>query len=398
VELTRLLAELIATPSVNPMGQSVAEGAFYESRLTDYLEQYFRALNLTVMRQPIAPHRDNLLARFDPPSVDRKNIPLLLIDVHQDTVPVEGMRINPFAAEIDGTKMFGRGACDVKGGMAAILHTVRQLVQSNEKCVPTIVIACTVNEENGFSGAYELTKLWENCAVADFIGKKPDACIVTEPTRLRVIRRHKGVVRWRCHTRGIAAHSSQTRDAEHAIYRMGHVVGLLEHYASEILPQLDGDALCGAATLSVGTISGGVSVNTIPDRCSIEIDRRILPSETPDTAYEHAIQHMGQLKTMGIELEHESPMLRAPGLCDSRNGALADCLLKTIRDTGQPSGTEGAAYCTNAGAIAASGVPVVVFGPGSIEQAHTEDEWIDTREVQLAADILRKFVTSAWTL
>ena len=396
MEIKQLLAELIATPSVNPMGQTAKEGAVYESRLTQYLEHYFRSLDLPVMRQKIAPYRDNLLVRVDPPSRNIANSPLLLIDVHQDTVPVEGMRIKPFAAETDGTRMFGRGACDVKGGMAAILYAIRQLVETDVQQIPTIVIAFTVNEEHGFTGAIELTKLWKANPVADFLGKKPDACIVTEPTKLQVVRRHKGVLRWRCHTRGVAAHSSQTRYAENAIYRMAHVVEELERYAAETLPTLKEDAVCGPATLSVGTISGGVSVNTIPDQCSIEIDRRLLPTETSETAYEHAIQHLGGLRNEGIELEHEPPMLSAPGLCDKQNGPLADFMIETLRDVGQASATEGAAYCTNAGVIAASGVPTVVFGPGSIEQAHTENEWIDTRQVQFAADILGKLMMSAW--
>ena len=396
MEITQLLADLIATPSVNPMGQTVKEGAVYESRLTHYLEQYFRSLDLPVMRQKIAPYRDNLIARIDPPEGEIANRPLLLIDVHQDTVPVEGMRIKPFAAETDGTRIFGRGACDVKGGMASILHAIRQIIESDIPQIPTIVVACTVNEEHGFTGAIELTKLWKTNPVADFLGKKPDACIVTEPTQLQVVRRHKGVLRWRCHTQGVAAHSSQTLHAENAIYRMAHVVAKLERYAAEVLPQLDEDALGDPATLSVGTISGGVSVNTIPDRCSIEIDRRLLPTETPENAYLQAIQHLDGLISEGIELEHESPMLSAPGLCDDQNGPFADFLLDTLRGAGQTASTEGAAYCTNAGVIAASGVPVVVFGPGSIEQAHTENEWIDTRQVQFAADILGKLMMSAW--
>ncbi len=396
MEIKQLLAELIATPSVNPMGQTAKEGAVYESRLTQYLEHYFRSLDLPVMRQKIAPYRDNLLVRVDPPSGNIANSPLLLIDVHQDTVPVEGMRIKPFAAETDGTRMFGRGACDVKGGMAAILYAIRQLVETDVHQISTIVIAFTVNEEHGFTGAIELTKLWKNKPVADFLGKKPDACIVTEPTKLQVVKRHKGVLRWRCHTRGVAAHSSQTVHAENAIYRMAHVVDRLERYAADVLPTLEEDTLCGPATLSVGTISGGVSVNTIPDQCSIEIDRRLLPTEIPETAYEHAIQHLDRLRNEGIELEHEPPMLSTPGLCDKQNGPLADFLIDTLQDAGQTSATEGAAYCTNAGVIAASGVPVVVFGPGSIEQAHTEDEWIDTRQVQSAADVLGKLMISAW--
>ena len=228
MEVAQLLAELIAVPSVNPMGQSGLESALYESRLTNYLEKFFRALDIPLLRQSVAPHRDNLLARIDPPNRSLGEGPLLLIDVHQDTVPVDRMQIEPFAAKTEGMRMYGRGACDVKGGMAAILTAVHQLTEEKDKQIPTIVVACTVNEENGFCGAKEITKLWEDKSISDFLGKKPDACIVTEPTELQVITRHKGVVRWRCHTQGKAAHSSQTPQVENAIYRMGHVLQQLE--------------------------------------------------------------------------------------------------------------------------------------------------------------------------
>jgi acetylornithine deacetylase/succinyl-diaminopimelate desuccinylase-like protein len=398
VEITRLLAELIAIPSVNPMGRRERESDYFESRLTDYLERFFQALHLPVLRQKVAPLRENILARLDPPNCRLGQGPLLLIDVHQDTVPVDQMRIEPFSAETDGMRMYGRGACDVKGGMAAVLNAVWQLTEARQKQVPTIVVACTVNEEHGFTGATELTKLWNHGATSDFLGKKPDACIVTEPTELQVITRHKGVVRWRCHTAGKAAHSSQTTGAENAIYRMGHVLRRLEHYAQQVLPQFGEDTLCGQATLSVGTITGGISVNTIPDRCTIEIDRRLLPTEFPEVAYTHAIDYLETLKNEGIELDNDLPMLSSPGLSDDQNRPLADFLLKATQNVDAAHAIQGAPYGTNAGILAASGLPVVVFGPGSIEQAHTEDEWIDTGQLKTASGILFDLATSQWPL
>lgn len=398
MEVAQLLAELIAVPSVNPMGQSGLESALYESRLTNYLEKFFRALDIPLLRQSVAPHRDNLLARIDPPNRSLGEGPLLLIDVHQDTVPVDRMQIEPFAAKTEGMRMYGRGACDVKGGMAAILTAVHQLTEEKDKQIPTIVVACTVNEENGFCGAKEITKLWEDKSISDFLGKKPDACIVTEPTELQVITRHKGVVRWRCHTQGKAAHSSQTTQVENAIYRMGHVLQQLEQYAEHVLPKFGNDALCGPATLSVGTIKGGVSVNTIPDRCTIEIDRRLLPTECPEVAYKQIINHLKTLNNVGIELEHDRVMLSANGLSDNQNKPLADFMLRTIRNIDPACTIQGAPYATNAGILASSGIPVVVFGPGSIDQAHTDDEWIDTAQVKIASEILFNLATSQWTI
>jgi len=393
LELATLLSDLIAIPSVNPMGREGTENAYFESRLTDYLEKFFHGLQLPVLRQRVAPLRENILARLDPPGRPPGQSPLLLIDVHQDTVPTDQMRIEPFSAKIEDQRIYGRGACDVKGGMAAALVALRHLAENRPSQMPTLVLACTVNEEHGFSGATELTKLWSDRTASAFLGRKPDACIVTEPTELQVITKHKGVVRWRCHTTGRAAHSSQAAEGENAIYRMGRVLQALELYAEQTLPQLGQDPLCGQATLSVGTITGGISVNTIPDRCTIEIDRRLLPGESPSVAYNHAVDELNRLRQDRIELVHDPPMLSSPGLSDEKNGTLAQFLLGVANDRGGEHSIRGVPYGTNAGILAASGVPSVVFGPGSIQQAHTADEWIDIRQLQKATEILCHLAT-----
>ena len=398
MELATLLGELIAIPSVNPMGRQTEENADFESRLTDYLEKFFRSLRLPVLRQVVAPRRDNILARCDPPGPRSKPNRLLLIEVHQDTVPVDSMQIEPFTAKAEGTRIYGRGACDVKGGMAAVLMAIERLVEVRSHEMPTVVVACTVNEEHGFTGASQLTKLWTDGALSEFLGKKPDACIVIEPTELQIVVRHKGVVRWKCHTAGKAAHSSQTKEVENAIYRMSHVLQSLEAYNNNILPQLGHDDLCGGATLSVGTVTGGVSVNTIADRCTIEIDRRLMPDESPESAYQHAVNYLKQLESMGIKLTHDPPMLSSPGLGSEQNDNLARRLLDVANESGSNPTIEGVPYGTNAGILSATGVPTVVFGPGSIKQAHTANEWIDVRQIQEATETFFRLASVSWQL
>src|SRR2546423_10814313 len=116
-ETTRPLRELVAIPSVNPMGRELPDELAYEHRVTAYLEDYFRSLGVPYERQPAAPRRDNIVARFDVPGVKRT----LLLEAHQDTVPIDYMTIDPFGAKIEGNRLYGRGACDIKGGMAAML-------------------------------------------------------------------------------------------------------------------------------------------------------------------------------------------------------------------------------------------------------------------------------------
>ena len=256
---------------------------------------------------------------------------------------------------------------------------------------PTVVMACTVNEESGFSGVAAVPKLWSE--PGGFIPRRPDAAIVAEPTSLQVVVAHKGVLRWRIHTRGRAAHSSRPEQGDNAIYRMAEVVLVLKRYHAETLAAHGVHPLCGPATLSVGTIRGGSGVNTIPDQATVEIDRRLRPDEDPMQAYRHAVAHLAERLGADFPLEHEPPSMEGPPLSDEHNGPLADRLAGEAAARTGPCDRIGVPYATNAAWLALAGVPTVVFGPGSIQQAHTADEWIALDQLELAADILYRFVS-----
>src|SRR5262249_33706533 len=147
---------------------------------------------------------------------------LMLLEAHQDTVPVGGMTIEPFTPTVRDGRLYGRGACDIKGGMAAMLAACARLAKERPAAMPTVVMACTVNEEHGFTGATALVRQWAESG--GFIPRRPDAAVIAEPTQLQVVVAHKGVVRWRCHTRGRAAHSSQPQMGDNAIFRMARVL------------------------------------------------------------------------------------------------------------------------------------------------------------------------------
>jgi acetylornithine deacetylase/succinyl-diaminopimelate desuccinylase-like protein len=390
------LRDLVAIPSVNPMGRAVAGPEFFEYRVTDYLEKLFARLEIPTVRQPIAPLRENLIARLDGYPLPDQGGRVILLEAHQDTVPVEGMTIPPFGAALDKGRLFGRGACDIKGGMTSLLAVMARLAAerakqpSREIPSPTVYMACTVNEEHGFTGALGLCRLWET---ADPIfPRKPDVAIVAEPTQLQVIVAHKGAVRWRLHTHGRSSHSSAPEKGANAIFRMAKVLNALERYQTEIVGALAAHALCGKATLSVGTISGGISVNTVPDRATIEIDRRLVPGEDPVRARQHIIDFIAQETGLIEHIEHAEPYMKNGGLNDARNGTLADRLVVAVRSMGVESQKSGVAYGTDAACYDAVGVPTVVFGPGSIEQAHTADEWIPLAEVDQASEAIYRFI------
>src|SRR5687768_12662521 len=153
LDVVSLLADLVRIPSVNPMGRAVAGEIYYEHRVTDFLQRLFQGLNLPSERHTVAPQRDNIIVRVDGDRSPERGGPILMFEAHQDTVPVEGMIIDPFAAEVRDNRLYGRGSCDIKGGLAAMIATVARLADEKPRGRPTLVLACTVNEEHGFTGA-----------------------------------------------------------------------------------------------------------------------------------------------------------------------------------------------------------------------------------------------------
>lgn len=243
-----LLQQLIQIPSVNPMGHDVHGPQFGEQRLTDFLQFQCEQLGLEWLRQRVHPGRDNLLAliRGNPPAHDGGEF--LLWDVHQDTVPVDGMTVDPFGGEVRDGRIYGRGASDVKGPMAAMLTGISRLLSADQPpgIFPTTVISFTVNEECGFTGVQALSDLWRKGAEssseivggtispAQMFPRPPDAAIVAEPTDFNVVVAHQGVVRWRCRTIGRAAHTSRPEAGINAIYGMAQIVAAIEQFHADL--------------------------------------------------------------------------------------------------------------------------------------------------------------------
>jgi len=385
-DVVELVSELVRIPSVNPMGRPLAGEQYFEHAMTDRLEGLFQQLELPYERQPIAARRENIVACLE----GDPDAGVLALEAHQDTVPVDGMTIEPWSGELRDGRVFGRGACDIKGGMACMLTAVARLVVERPPAMPTIVMACSVNEEHGFDGATAIARSWTGGSFGLLL-RTPDAVVVAEPTRLDVVVAHKGVVRWRCHALGTAAHSSTPDAGDNAIYRMSRVLSALEEYARTVTPSLRAHSLVGRPTLSVGLISGGISVNTVPDRCTIEIDRRVVPGEDATEARQAVIDWIADRVDRGDRVEHEPPYICSNGLHDAENGALAERLGSIARDVAGAGSRIGVPYGTDATAFAAAGIPSVVFGPGSIEQAHTRDEWIAVDQLHAATEILYRF-------
>lgn len=383
-----LLKTLVAIPSVNPMGRALSGDEYLEGRLTEWLVGFLKTHDLPCEVVTIEPGRANVLTRIDVPGATKT----LLFDAHQDTVPVDGMTIPPFEpAERDG-RIYGRGSCDVKGGLAAMLSAVLRLAQDRPANMPNLVFSMTCDEEATSLGINHLVASWKGEVPRYRLSPaKPDFAVVAEPTLLDIVVAHRGAVRWKIVTRGRACHSSRPKEGTNAIYRMAEVVRLLEQFAETLPGSRPAHRLCGPATLSVGLISGGSSVNVVPDYCEIDIDRRLLPGETGLNARSEIISFLAD--RLEFEVEHLDPYCLSSALGDDLNAALASDLMTSIRAIDGEHSVIGVPYGTHASRIAAAGVPAVVFGPGDIAQAHTKDEWIEVSELHKAADVYYHFAS-----
>jgi acetylornithine deacetylase len=376
-ESTRLLRDLVALPSVNPMGRPAQGPEFYEHRVTDYLEGFFRDLGVPWERQPTAPLRDNVVARCELPGPRRT----VMLEAHTDTVPTDNMTIDPFGARVEGDRLYGRGACDIKGGLAAMLSAFARVVRERPAQAANVIMACCVDEEYTFKGVQELVRR----------GLKGDVAVVAEPTGLDIVHAHKGVVRWDVFTTGRSCHSSTPEQGVNALYRMGRLLTAIEQYA-ERLRASRADPLLGPPTLSVGRIEGGTSVNTVPDSCRIEVDRRLIPGEDPLAAPAHFVEYLRGEAGIDFAFTCAEPWMSKTPLGPERSGELVRRLGEAIDSVRGGHRVRAVPFGTDASTIARAGTPAVVFGPGDIARAHTCDEWVSLDEVEQASEILFRFL------
>ena len=312
--------------------------------------------------QTVHPGRPNFIATFPGRDATRS----LMLEAHSDTVGGEGT----FTPTVRDGKLYGRGACDTKGAMAAMLSGIETVLAEQGRPPVTVHFVSTCNEELGATGAHHL--------VAN--GFRADYAVVGEPTDRRIVYAHKGSLRLRLHTQGVAAHSSAPERGVNAIYKMCRVVQALE---TNVIPKLAEvrDAVLGSPTLSVGTIHGGSQVNVVPAACEIEVDRRLLPGEERDAVV------AGILGALPGDISHRMteyypPLGQDPGspLVQRVGRAAGEMRLAT------------AAWASNAGVFAAAGIPAVLFGPGSIQQAHTEEEFIEVAQVEAASRVYAEII------
>jgi len=286
-----------------------------------------------------------------------------------DTAGADGTRFIP---QRKNGRLHGRGACDTKGSIAAMLAAVLELAGSKKRPPHTqIVFAGLIDEENAQAGSRALAQS----------GFKADLAIVGEPTRCRVVTAHKGCLWLNLATRGKAAHGATPHLGRNAVLEMARVVEVLEtDYAARLKKHQH--KLLGCGTVNVGKISGGTQPNIVPDACAIEIDRRTLPGETK-AGVRREIAALLRARKLAVKISSSKLAPALPLETDCRRPLVRD-FLRSVRQP-RPLGVD---YFCDAAVLAAGGTPSVVFGPGDIAQAHTADEWISLAELERAKNSL----------
>jgi acetylornithine deacetylase len=373
-----LLSRLVACPSVNPAGAAAAGPPLGEEAMADLLASILWPWGADTRKVEIAPGRVNFIARFV-----GAGSRTLLLEAHADTVSADGMTVAPFDPVVRDGRLYGRGSCDTKGPMAAMLLAIRSAVGDDGGRLPaTLCFVSTADEEIGATGAKRLA--------AD--GFRAEAAVIGEPTDLAIINAHKGASRLRITARGRAAHSSAPWRGVSAIAAMARVVEAIEGPLAERLAARRHAAL-GPPTVSVGTIRGGTQVNVVPDRCEIDVDRRTLPGETSESILAEFRELLDGLRTSDPRLEYDIAESQWwPAFEEDPHGPIASLVASAARKVLGRAEMRGAPWTSNAGILRAAGIPCVLFGPGSARQAHTADEHIELEQVVQAARVYEEII------
>ena len=363
----RLLLRYVGTRSVNP----TYDGGLGEAGLVDLLVADLRAAGYRPVREPVhAGGRDNVVVTLP----GREGAPVVMFHAHLDTVGLSGKATA--ASLSSGGNVYGRGACDTKGSLVAMIESLRLLEEVDPQGRANVVLVGGIDEEAGGTGAEALAAAHPEIEMA----------VVGEPTALEVATAHKGVVRFEIATAGIPAHSSKPHLGRNAIHAMSRVLNALE---DEYIPAIDpeGHPLAGPATLTVATIEGGSGINVVPAECVIGLDRRVIPGEDPDDVLAGFDDLLARLD--GLRAERRDPFMITSALDTPPASPVVQALIGARElVTGRRVEPIGVTYGTDASAFVPAGIICVVFGPGSIDQAHSDDEWVGIEETAIAAEIL----------
>lgn len=374
--VVQILQSLIRLPSVNPDGAPDSPHAG-ELRVAEWTGEFLRGLGARVVLEEVLPGRPNVIGHFSdggPPK------PRVLLAPHTDTVDVEGMTVDPFGAEIRDGRIYGRGASDTKGTLAAMLAALEELGAERLAGLGSAVsLAGLIGEETGQHGSRHFAR---------HHGAEYAFALVGEPTSCGIVHTHKGCSWLTLETRGLACHGSTPERGRSAILEMVPVVVAL----SSSLParfasgEFDHPVL-GSPTVNIGTIRGGTRANIVPSLCTIEIDIR----ETP-ALHRYGVRRLLDEWAEAARLT-DTVTIKGASSCAPLDTPADNPYVRKLAGLGAP--LIGAPwFCDAAWLAKEGGIPSVAAGPGRIDQAHTADEFIEIADLEEGVRFYRRFLES----
>lgn len=363
----RLLADLVAIPSVNPR---LVPGASGEAAIAAAIAEWLRDAGLDVILEEAAPGRPNVIGVLE----GRASGGSLLLCGHTDTVGTDGMD-DPFTPVVRDGRLYGRGAQDMKAGLAAMIDAAGRVAAGGLER-GRLIVACVADEEYGSIGADRLVGRW-----------RADAAVVTEPTDLAIGIGHKGFSAAEIVVHGKAAHGSRPSEGRDAILHMGRVLARLEAYG-RVLQAAPPHPLVGHGSLHASVIAGGGELSTYPARCMLQFERRTVPGEDLGVAAQEA-------GLIAADLAHEDPEFRAdvslllarPPYALDEGHSLVSTLRDVCRRRGCDAPVRAMSFWTDAAILGAAGIPSVLYGPGG-DGLHSPIEYVRLAEVETCRDAL----------
>jgi acetylornithine deacetylase len=357
--VAELTGQLVAIDSINP---DLVPGARGETAIASFVVDWLRDAGLDVELVEPEPGRPSVVATLRGSGGGRS----LMLNAHLDTVGVADMA-HPFEPRVEGARLYGRGAYDMKGSLAAIMLTARELRREG-RLRGDLLVTAVADEEVASLGTSAVAGRW-----------RADAAIVTEPTELSICLAHKGFVWLEVETSGVAAHGSRPDLGVDAIVKMGRVLVGLEDLAAR-LPTASPHSLLGHGSVHAGSIEGGRELSTYPDRCVLRVERRTLPGESP-TVVQSELQAIVKGSGDVRVLLARDPSEVSPG----------HPIVQVVREAAtERLRTEppevGVSYWMDAAILTGAGIPTVTFGPAG-EGAHAPVEWVDLGSVAACVDV-----------
>src|SRR5579864_1654327 len=373
-KMLKLLEELVAIDSVNP---TLVPGAPGEQRASEHVRDFLRANGIATELEEAAEGRPNVVATIGPANIK----PALMIVGHIDTVGAGDMR-EPFTPRVRDGEMYGRGALDIKSGVAAMCAAAAEVVHEGARLARPLIIAAVVDEECNSIGTEALLRR----------GHTAEAAIVLEPADLRLVIAHKGYAWFEIVTHGRAAHGSLPAEGCDAIRMMGRVLVALDELETRLASRAP-HARLGNASLHASLIQGGHELSSYPAECRLQLERRMLPGETEQSAE-------AELRAMLAGLEKQDAEFRAtlrgglgarPAYEIREDAPLVQRARKIIANVCGTRELSGMAAWTDTALLAAAGIPGVVFGPTG-RGLHGAEEYVELNSVAQCAATLHQII------